>query len=341
MLSALNQLVRGFADTRSLQEVAELAASALVSMLPERGVLVQIWNPGDSALLEAALGPEMSSELHSVELRAGGVRLGEVTIDVKGHVESELSSEDLDWIEAVACALTAATRERHAKREQREAQLTTVLALTRLLERRDSTLGRHFDRMRAHCRSVAEVMRDVDVPGVDEEFIEDLSCACILHDIGNVAIPDSILLKPGRLSREEWEITKTHTRLGADTLTEVLTEHDGLSVLALARDIAMQHHERWNGSGYPQGLVGDAVSLAARIVAVVDVYDALTHHRSFRAAWTHEDAVDWIERRSGEEFDPVVVDCFLVREAEIEAAARRMADPAAIEPREDAVFSGR
>ena len=335
MLAALNQLVRGFAIAHSLQEVAELAASSLVAMLPERGVLVQLWSPGDSSHLEASVGPEMSSELHSVELNSVGVRLGEITIDAKGRAGVELCDEDKDWIEAVSVAVTAATRERHALIEQRAAQLSTVLALTGLLERCDPTLGRHFDRMRSHCRTVAEVMRDVNTPGVDEEFILDLSCACILHDIGKVAIPDSILLKPGRLTREEWAITKTHTQLGADTLDDILRERGNQKILALGRDIAMQHHERWNGGGYPNGLKGDEVSLAARIVAVVDVYDALTHDRPFRAAWTHEDAVDWIERRSGEEFDPDVVDCFLVREAEIEAASRRMADAELSERHED------
>jgi len=339
MLAALNQLSRSFADAHSLQMVAELAAAALHAVLPERGVLVQLWNTGDSAILEAGVGPEMSSELRSVQLAVGDVRLGEFTIDAKGQANCELTEDEKEWIEAVAAAVTATTRERHAQRERRVAQLSTVLALTHLLEKRDATLGRHFDRMRAHCRSVAEVMRDINVPGVDEDFIENLACACILHDIGKVAIPDSILLKPGRLTAEEWQITKSHTSLGAATLDQVLEEHGDQQIVALGRDIALQHHERWNGSGYPHGLAGDQISLAARVVAVIDVYDALTHHRPFRAAWTHEDAVDWIERRSGEEFDPVVVDCFLVREAEIEAASRRMADPEVVSSLENETFS--
>ena len=327
MLAALNQLNRAFANAQSLDELAEHAASALFAVLPERGVLVQLWSHGDGNHLEAALGPEMSSALHSVELAVGDVRVGEITVDARTRSNAELSSDELEWIEAVECALTAAARERHSTSEQRSAQLSTVLALTGLLERRDSSLGRHFDRMRAHCRTVATGLLEKRIRGVDEEFIENLACASILHDIGKVAIPDSILLKSGRLSSGEWEITKTHTLLGAATLEDVIEAQGNHELLSLGRDIALQHHERWNGEGYPSGLRGEEISLAARIVAVVDVYDALTHHRPFRSAWSHEAAVEWIESRASEEFDPIVVECFLERANEIEAVSRRMPDP--------------
>ncbi len=326
MLSALNELTRGFAAARSLGEIAELAVATLQVGLPERGVLVQLWSPGDSALLEAALGPEMSSEMFSIKLTMGEVPLGEITVDSQARAGRALTSEELAWIEAVASAVSAVTRERHSIRKQREAQLATVMALTRLLERRDQTIGRHFDRMRSHCRMIGEELIVRDVPGVDAEFVEDLTCACILHDIGKVAIPDSILSKPGRLSREEWELTKTHTTIGASTLEAVLIEHGNQSILELGREIALEHHERWNGGGYPRGLKGKETSLAARIVGLVDTYDALTHHRAFRTAWLHQDAIDWIERRAGDEFDPLLVDCLLAREAEIEAASLRMPD---------------
>lgn len=339
MLAALNQLNRSLSEARSLDEIAELAATTLAETLPERGLFVQLYNKRQADVFEAAKGPEMSGELFSVPLGVGKTRAGEITLDARDSGGVAMGEEDCAWVAAVAASVTAATREFHARSEHRDSQLATVLALARLLERRDSTLGRHFDRLRNHCRSVAEELRVRGSESVDSEFIENLSCACILHDLGKVAIPDSILLKPGRLSPEEWEVTKTHTLVGAATIEEVLEEHPDQEILALGRDIALQHHERWNGEGYPNRLIGDEISLAARIVAVCDVYDALTHDRPFRPAWTHEKAVEWIDHRSGEEFDPFVVECFLARSDEIEAASRRMPDLEAIASDWDAAMS--
>lgn len=326
MLSALNDLTQSLTAARTLDEIAQLAASTLTENLPDRGVIIQLWNRREADVFEAAAGPEMSSDLFSVKLGQGATRAGEVTLDAQSSSGQTLTTEDRHWIFAFASIVTAATREFHSRSEHRSGQLATVLSLARLLERRDPTLGRHFDRLRSHCRTVAEELKRSGSPGVDSDFIENLSCACILHDIGKVAIPDSILLKSGGLSPEEWEVTKTHTLIGAATLDEVLEEHGDQHILAMGRDIALQHHERWNGEGYPNQLTGQNISLAARIVAVVDVYDALTHHRPFRPAWSHEKTLEWIEHRAGEEFDPDVVAAFLSRADQIESASRRMPD---------------
>jgi putative two-component system response regulator len=138
---------------------------------------------------------------------------------------------------------------------------------------------------------------------LDDETIEVLYKSAPLHDIGKVGIPDSILLKPGRLSPEEWEIMKTHAELGALTLDGVIREHGGGGFLSMGRDIAWAHHERFDGSGYPRGLAGETIPLAARILAVADVYDALVSDRVYRPAWEPQRALALLQEGAGVEFD--------------------------------------
>jgi putative two-component system response regulator len=137
-----------------------------------------------------------------------------------------------------------------------------------------------------------------------------------LHDIGKVGIPDSVLLKPGRLTDDQFEIMKTHTLIGAQTLDAALRQNPSARFLQVARDIALYHHERFDGRGYPHGVVGEAIPLAARIVALADVYDALTSKRVYKAAYSHLVARDIIEQESGTHFDPVIVAAFLAVEQE-------------------------
>jgi putative two-component system response regulator len=145
-----------------------------------------------------------------------------------------------------------------------------------------------------------------------------------LHDIGKVRIPDAILLKPGRLSPEEFEVMKLHTVHGRDAIAAVEREL-GFSnaFLRFAREITYSHQERYDGSGYPQGLAGDAIPVAARLVAVADVYDALVSERVYRPAFTHETAIELIRQGSGEQFDPDVVDALLAAEARVMDIVRR------------------
>lgn len=126
-----------------------------------------------------------------------------------------------------------------------------------------------------------------------------------MHDVGKIGIPDSILLKPGKLTPEEWEIMRQHTTIGA----KIIGEHRS-SMLRLAVKIALYHHEKWDGSGYPHGLKGEEIPLEARIISIVDVFDALTSVRPYKKAWSVEDAVELINEGSGSHFDPVVVMAF-------------------------------
>ncbi len=135
-----------------------------------------------------------------------------------------------------------------------------------------------------------------------------------LHDIGKVGIPDSVLLKPGRLSDREFDIMKTHTTIGADTLQAALRQFPSARFLHMAREIALTHHERFDGSGYPQGLAGDKIPLSGRIVAIADVYDALTSKRVYKQAFSHDIARSIILKDSGSHFDPDLVEAFMAAE---------------------------
>jgi response regulator RpfG family c-di-GMP phosphodiesterase len=152
---------------------------------------------------------------------------------------------------------------------------------------------------------------------MDDAFLDDLFRSAALHDIGKVGIPDRILQKPGKLSAEEFEIMKTHTVIGGETLADAERRIDDLELLRMGKGIAYYHHEKWNGSGYPYGLSGEEIPVAARIVGLADVYDALTTKRCYKEAFEHEVARKYITKASGSHFDPQVVSAFLDCEPEI------------------------
>jgi len=151
---------------------------------------------------------------------------------------------------------------------------------------------------------------------VDPDFACLIYLTSPLHDIGKVGIPDAVLLKPGRLSDREFAIMKTHTTIGAETLDAALHQYPGVAYLRFARDIALTHHERFDGSGYPSGLSGDDIPLSGRVVALADVYDALTSKRVYKPAYAHDIARSMIFEESGTHFDPAVVEAFRQNEAE-------------------------
>jgi response regulator RpfG family c-di-GMP phosphodiesterase len=203
-----------------------------------------------------------------------------------------------------------------------------VFALAKLADSRDPETGEHLNRMREYCRILTEQLAESGPyrDEIDEEFIQDIYRSSPLHDIGKVGIPDAILLKPGRLTDEEFDVMKSHSKIGADALREASEKSDSGSFLAMATVVARWHHERFNGSGYPDGLAGFDIPLAARIVALADVYDALTSSRVYKAAFDTDTARRMIEEQRGEHFDPAVVDAFLQREddfVKVVAADRR------------------
>ena len=187
-----------------------------------------------------------------------------------------------------------------------------IFAMAKLAESRDPETGSHLERVRGYSQTLARNLADHGDCGglIDERFIRLTYVASPLHDLGKVAIPDCVLLKPGRLDDREFEIMKTHAAEGANTLDSALRQYPEAGFLRMARDIARSHHERWDGMGYPDGLAGTDIPLSARIFAVADVYDALVSRRVYKDAFTHDVARSIILEGSETQFDPVVVQAF-------------------------------
>ncbi len=203
-------------------------------------------------------------------------------------------------------------------RKLQNARTATILGLAKLAEYRDEGTGTHLERIREYARMIAEKMADCsgDSDPITPEFIDDLYHSSILHDIGKVGIPDAVLLKPGKLTDEEFEVIKRHAVLGGDAIQAIESNIEGRSFLHLGKEIAYNHHEKWDGSGYPRGLRGEGIPLSARIVALADVYDALTTKRFYKEAFSHEKSKQIILGLKGSHFDPEVVDVFLLLEEE-------------------------
>ncbi|MEI7013574.1 response regulator [Leptospira licerasiae] len=184
--------------------------------------------------------------------------------------------------------------------ELKETRLQIIQRLGLAAEYKDNETGLHVIRMSHYSQTLAKAL------GHSEEIAEKILHASPMHDIGKIGIPDRILQKPGKLDPEEWEIMKTHPTIGA----EIIGDHDS-SLLQMAKSIALNHHEKWDGSGYPNGIKGDTIPIEARIVTIADVFDALTTERPYKKAWSIEDAVNHIRKGAGSHFDPGLVPIFL------------------------------
>jgi putative two-component system response regulator len=191
-------------------------------------------------------------------------------------------------------------------------QMATIFALAKLAEARDDDTGRHLERVQTWCRLLA--IRCGEQPAhraeTDAVFTENIVHASPLHDIGKVGIRDAVLLKPGKLTPEEFEEMKAHTTLGARTLEAVQGNYPNNAFIRMGIEIARWHHEKWNGKGYPDGLSGTAIPLSARIMALADVYDALRSNRCYSPAMSHEKSREIIFEGCGSHFDPDVVEAF-------------------------------
>jgi putative two-component system response regulator len=198
-----------------------------------------------------------------------------------------------------------------------ETRDVAIFAMAKLAESRDVETGAHLERVMNYSRILAQQLPAMGhyADEIDPEFVRLVYSTSPLHDIGKVGIPDGVLLKPGRLDDREFEIMKTHAMIGAATLDAALRQFPAAKFLRFARDIAATHHERWDGTGYPAGLKGDKIPLCGRIVALADVYDALTSKRVYKNAFAHEVAKGIIVKDAGAHFDPAVVAAFLAAES--------------------------
>ena len=191
-------------------------------------------------------------------------------------------------------------------------QMETIFSLAKLAQSRDDDTGRHLERVQQYCFVLAKALAENSVYSnlIDENFINNIVNASPLHDIGKVGITDLILLKPGKLTQEEFEIMKTHTILGYETLAEVDEKFGNNEFISMGKVIARSHHERWDGNGYPDKLKGEEIPLAARIMAIADVYDALSTKRVYKDALPQEKCIQIIMENKGTQFDPVIADKF-------------------------------
>lgn len=209
-----------------------------------------------------------------------------------------------------------------------------IFTLAKLAESRDNDSGAHLERVRIYSRMIAGHLagQPKHRGQVNAEFVRLIYLTSPLHDIGKVSVPDDVLHKAGPLTHHEFEIMKTHTTRGAETLEAVLREYPTARFLRMARDIAASHHEWYDGSGYPRGLAGDEIPLCGRIVALADAYDALTSKRVYKDAFPHAKARAAIIEGRGSHFDPDVVDAFVANEERIVAVGRSLTDDALSRP---------
>ncbi len=209
-------------------------------------------------------------------------------------------------------------------------QDVTIMAMTSLAETRDNETGNHIRRTQLYVKALAEHLRGHPrfAHVLNDRMIDLLYKSAPLHDIGKIGIPDNILLKPGKLTVEEFEIMKTHTTLGRDAI-EKAERRLGMRVafLSVSKEIAYSHQEKWDGSGYPEGLQGDAIPVSARLMAVADVYDALISKRVYKPAFSHEQACATIIKGRGTHFDPDMVDAFVEIAEDFLGIAQKYPDP--------------
>ncbi len=226
-----------------------------------------------------------------------------VSARVKTHLSLYDQSRHLEKLVQVRTAELSNTRREIIRR------------LGRAAEYKDNETGMHVIRMSLYTRLLAKKVSD------DDEWCELLYNAAPMHDVGKIGVPDHILLKPGPLDTHEWHIMRQHPGFGA----EIIGDHAS-PLLQLAREVALCHHEKWDGSGYPRGLMKEAIPLSARIIAIADVFDALTSTRPYKEAWPTEQAVSYIREQSGQHFDPSLVPLFLDSLSDIEIIRQQYID---------------
>jgi putative two-component system response regulator len=258
----------------------------------------RIEEPG--ALIERAMSGERIERLETERVRKGGALLN-VLLSVAPIWGDEHEFVGIVGIFRDLSPQRAAEGDlRETLAELDEARFEDLRRLALMAEYRDDDTHKHTERVARTAKLLAQEL------GLDDEFVAKINHAAPLHDVGKVGIPDEILLKPGKLTDDEFEIIKTHTVIGGRILSK-----SRFPVVRMAMEIAFTHHEHWDGSGYPSGLRGEGIPTAGRIVAVADAFDVMTHARPYKQAQPVEHSVEEIKRCSGRQFDPRIVDAFM------------------------------
>jgi putative two-component system response regulator len=247
--------------------------------------------------------------------------------EVYARINTQLKVRHLQ-LELEKTILHLEERVQEQVKEISDSQNATIFALARLSESRDDETGKHLERVRSFCKLLTERLAKSSeyaqqIPG---SFIENIYHASPLHDIGKVGIPDSILLKPGKLTAEEFEVMKRHTLIGAQTLRAVVDQYPQNPMILMGIEIARSHHERWDGGGYPNGLAGQNIPLAARIMSLADIYDALRSKRVYKPAYSHEETMQMILKSCGTQLDPQIVAAFQDLQGEFFSVYNQLVD---------------
>lgn len=303
-----------------------------------RGIAGKVFETGKPVIVNTKIDATHSNPFYdsdffasvpfvSAPFGSGNEILG--VLNVTDHTGgAPFTAGQLEYVTLIASIAGSALQTLLHRQSRDDARDLIVVALARLAEHRDNETARHVERVCAYSRILAQALRHVDGYGsvIDDRFVQSLSRAVPLHDIGKVAIPDFILRKPGRLTVAEMQMMRTHASIGAETIRSVVAKLPGIDFLNMAVEVIQSHHEWFDGSGYAQGLWGGGIPLSARIVALADVYDAMTTNRVYKRAVCHEDAVNTIKKLCGSQFDPAVVGVFMERQEEIKKLAAELSD---------------
>ncbi|MEI7611668.1 MAG: two-component system response regulator [Betaproteobacteria bacterium] len=280
---------------------------------------------------------DSGDEEHGLQLGAADYITKPITpAVVLARVHTQLQAKMArDWLRDQNATLEAEVAHRMAENDL--TQQVSIRALAHLAEIRDPETGNHILRTQGYVQLLATVLRDHPkfASLLTDHYIGLLGRSAPLHDIGKVGIPDVILLKPGKLTSEEWAIMQTHAQLGSKAIEHAERDiKSPLAFLSLAKEIAHWHHEKWDGSGYPDGLAGDDIPLSARLMAIADVFDALISVRAYKPAMSYSEAREIIAAGQGSHFDPEMVGAFLANFSDFKAIAERYRDSGAnsIEP---------
>lgn len=292
LLAIAGSGVFAHADCTPIEEIGDARAMELAR---------QVWGLG------ACVFADDFAALHA------GTRVGAHPAVILLALDAPLPPWQQRLLEAYANAIAPAIEDRQMSQQLARTQHAMIATLAKVAEYKDGDTGEHVARVaRITAEIASHLARSGDFPEIDEWFVDQIGRASILHDVGKVAIPEEVLLKPASLTPQERLVINEHVTIGRDILREAaaLAAHGEARLFHLASDIAHYHHERWNGSGYPDRLRGESIPLAARIVAVVDVFDALVSQRPYKEAWTTERALGAIREEAGHHFDPRIVEAF-------------------------------
>jgi response regulator RpfG family c-di-GMP phosphodiesterase len=332
-LARLQQFVGELNSCETLERVAAATAQAACEVCELEGARVEfrMLPRASSGRVESVCGRIVALDVERVTFATTEGELGALELPRNTRSGRALDATDHDLIASIAASASVAARNVLRRCERDDAQQATIFALAKLAEQRDNETGRHLERVSTFCRLIAEGLRGDGhfVDTLSDTWISVLEKSAPLHDIGKVGIPDHILHKPGKHTPEEWEIMMTHAKIGSDAIWRAIQDEDdrvALDFMYVAMEISHYHHEKWNGSGYPDRLHGEQIPLPARLMALGDVFDALISKRVYKPAFPIEKATEIILEGRGTHFDPDVVDAYVARIDDFRQIALRYTD---------------